>query len=1153
MKKLLNRTRSSYPIFKYDLKMKLSTLFILVAFFSLQANDTYSQRMKITLKLSNVTIGELIDQIETTSEFQFVYKIEDVNLTRSVSINVKNEKIVKILEQVFHDTETDYSINGRRIYLVERKKIPSEIINKVTMSSHVQRTEVKGTVTDSEGFPLSGANIVEKGTANGVTADFDGNFSILLSKANATLQISYIGFATKEIAVNGENTLNITLLESAAGLDEVVVVGFGTRGKKSLTGAIENVDVGPIQKRSSSNLIVNLQGAIPGLVVSRGQGDPGDERADIQIRGASSINATKPLLIIDDVPYDNLSVLSSLNQNDIAQFSVLKDAAAASLYGARAAGGVILVTTKNGKLGKPKISYSGKSTFEFLGREVQPATQAQYFQMYDEASVLDGISNHRYKAGEEFWLNGAPGTGPSPFFDAIDFTYADRNFVDEMWKDYALGKIHNLTVSGGSEKHTYNYSFGYIDTEGLQAPAENSYNRFNIRLNNNLKFSDKLNLGLSFYIERGVKDRPTLLNSVFHDGNDVYWYTLPNMAYLNSQGENYGFGGTTDPIAMLELGGRTKEVSNRMNSRVKLSYKILPNLDISAIGGINVDKNFSDGLTKIITYYDWSGEQINKRRPDRNRASKSYDQRIFQNYSAFANYNESFDQIHNVSVLLGGSYEKSEFDGFSAYRRDLLTEELQSLQLGDVDEQYNNSSANAWALGSFFGRLNYSFDSKYLIELTARRDGSSRFTKNNRWDNFGGISAGWNISEEKFFNVKALDRLKVRVSYGVVGNQSSIGLYDYIQSINVNSGIYPFGTTQSRNLAASLGALASENRTWERISTTNFGIDFGLFDSKITGSFDYFKKRNKNMLVGITLPSVLGATPPTSNFGELETTGWEASLVYKNHDKEFKYQFDVGVSDNKNKIVSLAGSNVISASRMGAVEGYPMNSLFGYSREKLLTGQEELEAYKQLDGVPQGLRIGDVKFADLNNDGRISVYDDNGNLADVKYLGSNNPRYNYFFNTSFIWKNFDFSAYFSGWLKDDIIRTGTSSIPFNQWWHNQDSYFYNNTYHSELRPDKELPSLSVNGSIVNWNYRFADWRVYNNSFVRLKNINLGYTFPDNLSKQLRASSIRAFVSGDDLFEFINAPDKGKDPERPYNWSGGIPFTRRVTVGVDINF
>lgn len=393
----------------------------------------------------------------------------------------------------------------------------------------VLQMEITGLVVDTDGAPLPGANIVEKGTTNGTQTDFDGNFSILVADENAILEVSYIGFASKEIPLNNQVNLTITLEESAAGLDEVVVVGFGTRGKKSLTGAIENVDVGPIQKRSSSNLIVNLQGAIPGLVVSRGQGDPGDERADIQIRGASSINATKPLLIIDDVPYDNLSVLSSLNQNDIAQFSVLKDAAAASLYGARAAGGVILVTTKNGKLGKPKISYSGKSTFEFLGREVQPATQSQYYQMYDEASVLDGISNHRYKAGEEFWLNGAEGTGPSPFFDAIDFTYADRNFVDEMWKNFALGQIHNLTVSGGSEKHTYNYSLGYIDNEGLQAPAENNYNRFNIRLNNNLKFSDKLNLGLSFYIERGVKDRPTLLNRVFHAGNDVYWYTLPNM------------------------------------------------------------------------------------------------------------------------------------------------------------------------------------------------------------------------------------------------------------------------------------------------------------------------------------------------------------------------------------------------------------------------------------------------------------------------------------------------------------------------------------------------------------------------------------------------------------------------------------------------
>ncbi|MCR9066997.1 MAG: TonB-dependent receptor plug domain-containing protein, partial [Cytophagales bacterium] len=440
-----------------------------------------------------------------------------------------------------------------------------------------------------------------------------------------------------------------------------------------------------------------------GLVVTRRSGDPGEERTNFQIRGVSSINNTPPLLVIDDIPFPDHQVLSTLNPNDIKQFSVLKDAAAASLYGARAAGGVILITTKNGATGAAKVSYQGKVSFEKLGMEFQPTTQADYYRMYDEGNVLDGLPNHRYKYGEQWFLNGNNGeaTFPPnvPFFDALDFTYADRNFVEEMWKDVAVSQYHNVGITGGSDKNTYNITIGYLDRNGLQKPAENRYKRANVRFNYTINFTDKLDLSTSVYVERGIKDKSSLLDVVFApNGNSTYWHTMPTLAQYNSQGQVYGYGGTTDPINELLYGGRSKNINTKLNTTLKLKYRITDNLSVVGLTGINYWNDFFESNTNIMTYYNWPGTIVNKNNPNRSQTTKAYSQTLFQNYSAYVNYDRQFGDGHNFTALAGTSYEKSELDSLSAWRRDLITEELQSLTLGSPDEQYNDSKATGWAL-----------------------------------------------------------------------------------------------------------------------------------------------------------------------------------------------------------------------------------------------------------------------------------------------------------------------------------------------------------------------------------------------------------------------------------------------------------------------
>lgn len=1126
----------------------------------LATNSGLAQRsvdnVHLGFRVEKANLVEIFDLIEEKTDFEFAYKIKDVRGKRSLSMEFENETLGNILRYISKNSDLTFRRVNNQI-IAKKAEEGFSLVEEEILSLSSKEVDISGKITDETGEGLPGASVIEKGTTNGTTTDLDGNYRLNLPE-NATLVISFVGYKTTEVLLNGRSTIDVQMELDAEQLEEIVVVGYGERGKKSLTGAIEDVEVAPIQQRSASNLVEAMQGAVPGLVVTRRSGDPGEERTNFQIRGMSSINNTPPLLVIDDIPFPDHQVLSTLNPNDIEQFSVLKDAAAASLYGARAAGGVILITTKNGNVGGTKVNYQGKVSFETLGMEFQPTSQADYYRMYDEGNVLDGLPNHRYKYGEQWFLNGNNGeaTFPPnvPFFDALDFTYADRDFVEEMWKDVAVSQYHNIGITGGSDKSTYNLTFGYLDRNGMQSPAENSYKRANVRFNYDVSLTDKLNMSTSVYIERGIKDKSSLLDAVFApNGNSTYWHTMPTIAQFNSKGDVYGYGGTTDPINELLNGGRSKNINTKLNTTMKLQYRINDNLSVVGLTGINYWNDFFESNTNVMTYYNWPGTIVNKNNPSRNSTTKSYGQTLFQNYSGYINYNRQLGAGHNFTALLGTSYEKSEYDGFSAWRRDLISEELQSLQLGDPDEQYNDSNANGWGLASFFGRLNYSYNDRYLLEVNLRRDGSSRFVPSKRWDTFGGVSAGWNITEEDFFSASGIDVLKLRTSYGVVGNQSSIGLYDFIQLINASSGIYPFGATQARNVTASLGGLASEERTWERISNLNFGLDFSLLDSKLSGSFDYFKKWNKNMLVNIAVAEVLGSNPPTSNYGELTGNGWEASLLWQDNKQDFSYQIGFNISDNKNTVTNLAGANIISARLENAVEGYPMRSLFGYTREGLIKSQAELDAYTQLDGVPSNLRIGDAKYADLNNDGRISVYDDEGNLADVKLLGVENPRFSFGFNTGFKWKNLDFSAFFTGWLKHDIQRTSRTSKPLRNWWHNNNSFYVNKTFNSETRPDAEFPALSANGSIIEWNYRYQDFLVWNNSFVRLKNITVGYTFPKAMLSKMRIAGLRVYVNADDIWEWANASDDGRDPERDPSWDGGIPLTRKVSVGINANF
>jgi TonB-linked SusC/RagA family outer membrane protein len=499
--------------------------------------------------------------------------------------------------------------------------------------------------------------------------------------------------------------------------------------------------------------------------------------------------------------------------------------------------------------------------------------------------------------------------------------------------------------------------------------------------------------------------------------------------------------------------------------------------------------------------------------------------------------------------MVGGSYEKNELKNTTAGRYNIVSDNVWDLNLG-VGDMYSKGGANHWAIGSYFSRLGYVLDDKYMLEANLRFDGSSRFQlSDKRWGMFPGVSVGWRLSKESFMqDISWINELKLRGSYGKVGNQDGIGLYDFIQQINLG-GVYPFGAGR-QDPAATLQGMVAYNRTWETVVNKNVGVDATLLRNKLTFSFDYFNKINNDMLINVTYPSMLGATPPSSNAGELKTWGFETSLGWKDNVGDFQYSARVILSDAENKLVNLGGANTYTLGMNNTREGYPINSYFAYVFDGIIRTQKELDDYKKLEGVPSGIGIGDARFKDLNGDGKISLYSDKaGTDGDVTYVGNTAPRYSYGINLGAKYKGFDFGVFFQGVGKRTLFRVGVYSMPWSDWWRQPPAFYYGKTW-NEDRPNAEYPRLSF-GDIRWWNYQPSTMQKINAAYVRLKNLQLGYSLPANLIRKVALTNARIYVSGQDLWEKHHVLG-GWDPESA-DWGGNYPFQRYYSFGIDITF
>ena len=1017
---------------------------------------------------------------------------------------------------------------------------------------------VKGTVVDTTNEPLIGVTVMIDGQqSGGAVTDFDGNYTIKADK-NATLKFSYIGYSDQKIAIGGRNTINVTMKEDAEVLQEVVVVGFGTTKKESLTGAVSVVDAKAFENKGSlSSPMAALQGEVPGVIITRSSSAPGEEGWNMKLRGSVSKNSGGPLVIIDGVAGD----INSINSNDIESMNFLKDGSAA-IYGSRAADGVVIITTKKGKEGKVKINYTGSVTVKTPG--LQPETMSLTEWADGLMQTLENDNNmssvwytyaqlaKQYQGRYIDLSQSANPFGTAAFTDVSDFVFENVDWLGGLFGN-AYNTEHNLSVSGGTNKNSYRISLGYnYDGSNLQY-GNNSNKRFNVRFNDTYKFNDKLSLQSSIGYFRKEQVTPTRIAAALT--TSLPQPGLP-MAALN--GKPYAWGTWGSPVAKVEDGGDKTTSVSRIDISETLNYDITPWLTANVNLGYNTSDKMVDEVQSAIQFYNITGMLPTLTDPVQSKSYYQQNSERIDNYSfsAYVNGHKQFG-AHNLSLTLGSQYEFKEYRQFGVRATDILDGLEVVNGTGDITLQNVGKYQNS--ILSYFGRLNYDYLGRYLVEFNGRYDGSSKFLPENRWDFFWGVSAGWRLTEEPFMkNVKWLNNLKLRASYAEVGNQNGIGNYDGVQLYNVNSNNGPYLGNNLSSTISTNGTFASKTRSWERIKNYNLALDFGVKltpGHSINGTIEYFQKRNDNMLVSVTLPATLGDAAPSANKGKFKDYGWEGQLTYTGKIGQVEIHAGGTFTFARNELTEYEGTTVKSSGYTSNMVGYGISSLFGLRYAGKIQNEEQLAAYTALYypnngiGMPSNLRVGDNMYCDENGDGKL---DEN----DYIFLGSSEPEISYSFNFGAAWKGIDVNVVFQGAGNRFIYRGNDTNwtVPYRGLYMNNLKSSIGNTWTTE-NTDAYYAPYTNDGNINKYNYQASSLTAQDGRYLRLKNITVGYTFPKNLLKKVGfIENLRIYYTGTDLWETTKIED-GWDPESKIAKSGTslYPFTRNHTFGLNVTF
>lgn len=1142
---------------KWILIMKLTTILLSISLLHITAN-TFSQNSRMSINLENASIKEVLKEIEKNSEFRFLYRNEGLSNKR-VDINKINSTLEEILAETLEGTSADFMLLDENLVVI----VPGDRKNQEGIT-------ITGEVLDVNGTSLPGVNIVEVGTTNGAVTDLDGNFSITVASKDATLQFSYVGYLTEDIKVGDKAILEIILIQDIQALDEVVVVGYGSQKRVNLTGSIGVATAEKLENRPITTVGSGLQGVIPNLNVSIKSGDP-SQRADYNIRGFESINGGSPLILVDGVPMQ----LDAINPSDIASVNVLKDAAAAAVYGARAAFGVILVETKQGKQGI-RVNFNAEYGLSSPIYNFDQISDAYEFAVEKNRVYMDNVGRLEYSEEQianlkRYHDNPIPENEWGVNNGRLEY-YGNSDIENYVLTDFAPQQKYDISVSGASEKTNYYVSFGYLNNKGYLRNDEDNlnYDRYNLLLKGDYEVMDWLTLDTKIAVNAENNDEPHFYHNA-RKLNTLIRYTptfnpikFPDLEYYLEPGDHddyaqyigmYMNGARAAPF--FDLGGR--DLSEKYDTWLTQGFTLTPLKGLRIRGEYsqqiyvtktenqqtNVPMVQDNNLTNMqITFAQSSNDYIEN--------SSSLDK--YNVFNTYGEYTWEGNDNHYLKLMAGFNQEWGRKEYIYAKALGLSSQNILDLSATSGDQQTDGSKSEVALRGAFY-RLNYIYKDKYLFETNGRYDLSSRFPKKDRAGFFPSFSAGWRISEETFMDWSQnwLDNLKLRASYGTLGNQLlGNNYYPYIASMGLgqrefifDSGLVPY---------ASPAGLVSSTLTWETVTTKNIGLDITVLNQRLNVSFDAYIRETENMLMRQSYPDILGASSPRTNAADLETKGWELNVNW--HDRvgqDWSYGMDLSLWDNTAKITKYENpTGAFSDYYVGKTVG----EIWGFETYGLFQSDEEVTQAPDQSQIGTGWKAGDVRYVDLNGDGEITfgsnTLDDPG---DRKIIGNENPRYSFGIRPEVSYQNLSLSLFLQGYLRrhyyPNPAQKHTGYFPyttdsFDKRWR-EESW-------SEENPDAYWPRPRYM-RIVNTkqNFEYQTRYLQNVGYIRLKSLTLSYMIPKTLTGKLGINSAQIYFAGMNLWEATRAKIKVIDPEYIYTTQQDYYLQRTYSMGIKLGF
>jgi len=1106
--------------------MKLTSFLFFFAVAQVLAVSSYSQATKLSLNLKNTTVKDVLLVIEENSEFYFLYSNKLIDVERKVDVKINNKRVENILYEIFEGEPVVYSINDRQIILSPEGMVIGNLRNYTQ-----QAKKLTGTVKAEDGEPLPGVTVIVKGTTTGTVTNADGSFSLDVSADVETLLFSFVGMADQEVIIGNQTVFNIVMISETIGLDEVIAIGYGTVKKSDLTGAVGSMQGDAVAERQTTMVSQALQGAMPGVTVTRSNNAPGSA-ATIRIRGITTIGDSNPLIIVDGVPMDNID---DINPNDIQDISVLKDAASASIYGSRAAAGVILVTTKRAKVGEIGLQYNMEYGFEKPTQLPEYVNVTRYLQMANELRWNDNNNNANefplYPKDEVDNYLSLNGENPN--------RYPNTDWVDLILNDNAPRQSHVLTISAGTKAVRTNASLSYDKTDALYDGR--SYERITARFNNDITINKFLAASLDFNFKRSISNQPNT--------DPMYFTLISAPVYAAEWTDGRVAEGKTGAniYGSLKNGGFNDSWFNDVGGKVALDFTPLDGLKISAVLSPTLGFDKRKNFRKKVVYYSaddpsvyggtlqWNGTtMLSETRNDNYRVTTQF----------LANYMKSFGD-HNLNALAGYENYYAFNENQGASRDQYKLDSYPYLNLGPLEFRDNSGSAWENAYRSWFGRVMYNYKNRYFLQGNVRFDASSRFHPDYRWGSFPSFSAGWVISEESFMkDIDFLSFLKLRGSWGTLGNER-IGNYPYQATIAFSNALFFQGANVVSEQTAAQTQYAIQDISWETTVSTDFGVDASFLDNKLRFTGDYFMKTTKDMLLALEIPDYIGFDNPDQNTGEMETKGWEAELGWNDQQGDFGYSVSFNISDFKSKMGDLGGTEFLGD--QVKKEGSEFNEWYGYLSDGLIQTEEDLAASPKLN---TSMKVGDVKYKDISGpdgvpDGKVSPE------YDKVLLGGSLPRYLYGGNIRLNYKNFDFSLVIQGVGKVNDRLEGLMVQPLMEnWGHipkilDGTSWSKYNTEEQNLKA--KYPRLSQNNR--GNNYTMSDFWLFDGGYLRFKNMTLGYNIPSSVTSKINLQGVRVYGSISDFLTINNYP-KGWDPEVS---ASGYPITSSFMFGLSVKF